>query len=105
MAKGYEYARLGNPTRDSLQENLAAMENAKFSEFQNFFTNHKTWKFSGKVFSSGMAVTNAIVNWLRFGDHFVANNDGYGGTQRYFRLLNERKQFDITFVSFLINGF
>ncbi|KAI6184073.1 Gamma-cystathionase [Aphelenchoides bicaudatus] len=66
---GPDYVRAGNPTRDALQENLAALENARFC----------------KVFSSGLAATSAITNMFKTGDHIVLNNDGYGGTQRFFR--------------------
>uniref|UniRef100_A0A914HYS4 cystathionine gamma-lyase n=1 Tax=Globodera rostochiensis TaxID=31243 RepID=A0A914HYS4_GLORO len=69
MPKGHDYARGGNPTRDVLQENIAALENAQHC----------------CVFSSGLAATAAMANWLHAGDHILASDDGYGGTQRYFR--------------------
>ncbi|KAL3078709.1 hypothetical protein niasHT_022398 [Heterodera trifolii] len=67
--KGHDYSRAGNPTRDVLQENLASLEGARFA----------------RVFSSGLAATAAMANWLRTGDHLILADDGYGGTQRYFR--------------------
>jgi len=82
-AKGYDYGRAGNPTRDVLQENLAAMENARFC----------------KVFSSGLATTSAIANWLKTGEHIICNDDGYGGTQRFFRRVSaERHGLSISMV-------
>src|SRR6266704_4743564 len=66
--KGYEYARVSNPTRDRLEENLAALEGG----------------VAAKVFSSGMAAINAIVSMLKAGDHVVCGNDLYGGTPRLF---------------------
>ncbi|KAI6242704.1 Gamma-cystathionase [Aphelenchoides fujianensis] len=63
MPKVYDYARAGNPTRDALQENLAAMEKAQFC----------------KVFSSGLATTSAIANLLKAGEQIICNDDGYGG--------------------------
>src|SRR5690349_17189917 len=42
--KGYEYARVSNPTRTRLEQNLAALENAT----------------SAHVFSSGMAACTAV---------------------------------------------
>lgn len=67
--KGHDYSRAGNPTRDVLQKNLAALEDAKHCQ----------------VFSSGLAATSAIINLLKYGDHIVCSDDVYGGTQRYIR--------------------
>src|SRR5712664_2217793 len=66
--KGYEYARVSNPTRDRLETNLAALECGVAS----------------KVFASGMAAINAIVTMLKSGDHVVAGHNLYGGTPRLF---------------------
>ncbi len=66
--KGYEYARVSNPTRDRLETNLAALEGGAAS----------------KVFASGMAAINAIVSMLKSGDHVVAGHNLYGGTPRLF---------------------
>ena len=64
---GYEYARGGNPTRDSLQDLLASLEGglAAFS------------------FASGLAGEDALLRAvLAPGDHIVMGNDVYGGTHR-----------------------
>ncbi|MBT1001163.1 cystathionine gamma-synthase [Paenarthrobacter sp. DKR-5] len=67
---GYEYGRGGNPTRDALQEQLAALENG-------------TAAFS---FSSGLAAEDSLIRaLLQPGDHIVLGNDVYGGT---YRLIN-----------------
>ena len=66
--KGYEYSRVSNPTRDRLEQNLAALEGG----------------VAARVFASGMAAINAIVSMLRSGDHVVCGNDLYGGTPRLF---------------------
>ena len=66
--KGYEYARVSNPTRDRLETNLAALENG----------------VAAKVFASGMAAINAIVTMFKAGDHIVAGHNLYGGTPRLF---------------------
>jgi len=66
--KGYEYARVSNPTRARLEENLAALEGG----------------VAAKVFSSGMAAINAIVSMLKAGDHVVCGHNLYGGTPRLF---------------------
>ncbi len=64
--KGYEYARTQNPTRDALQESLAALENGKY----------------GVCFSSGLAAMDAIIKMLKSGDEVIATNDLYGGSYR-----------------------
>ncbi|MGC2197915.1 MAG: PLP-dependent aspartate aminotransferase family protein [Terriglobales bacterium] len=66
--KGYEYARVSNPTRDRLEKNLAALEGG----------------IAAKVFASGMAAINAIVTTLKSGDHVVCGHNLYGGTPRLF---------------------
>jgi cystathionine beta-lyase/cystathionine gamma-synthase len=66
--KGYEYARVSNPTRDRLEANLATLENG----------------ITAKVFASGMAAINAITSTLKAGDHVVAGHNLYGGTPRLF---------------------
>ncbi|HJT73863.1 MAG TPA: aminotransferase class I/II-fold pyridoxal phosphate-dependent enzyme, partial [Chitinophaga sp.] len=72
--KGYEYARTQNPTRDALQNALAAIENGKF----------------GISFGSGLAATDAIMKLLNPGDEVIASNDLYGGTYRIFTKIFER---------------
>ena len=66
--KGYEYARVSNPTRDRLEQNLGALEGG----------------LVGKVFASGMAAINAVVSTLKAGDHMVCGHNLYGGTPRLF---------------------
>ncbi len=64
---GYEYARGGNPTRDSLQELLASLEGARHA-------------FS---FASGLSAEDAVFRALLAPDaHVVMGNDVYGGTHR-----------------------
>lgn len=72
--KGYEYARTQNPTRNALQNNLAALENGKF----------------GLCFSSGMGATDAIIKLLSPGDEVISTNDLYGGTYRIFTKVFEK---------------
>jgi len=66
--KGYEYARVSNPTRTALEENLAALEGG----------------IAAKVFASGMAAINAICTLLKAGDHVVCGDNLYGGVPRLF---------------------
>ncbi len=66
--KGYGYARGQNPTRDALQENIAALENGKHA----------------LCFSSGMAATDAVMRMLKPGDEVITGDDLYGGSYRLF---------------------
>mgnify|MGYP000051146362 FL=1 len=71
--KGYEYSRTGNPTRNALEQNLAALENGKF----------------GICFGSGLAAIDAIIKLLKPGDEVISTNDLYGGTYRIFNSIFE----------------
>src|SRR3984893_2142202 len=66
--KGYEYARVSNPTRTRLEENLAALEGG----------------IASRVFASGMAAINAMCTMYKSGDHIVCGHDLYGGVPRLF---------------------
>jgi cystathionine gamma-synthase len=64
---GYEYTRGGNPTRDSLETQVAALEGGKH----------------GLSFASGLAAEDTLLRAaLAPGDHIVMGNDVYGGTHR-----------------------
>lgn len=65
--EGYEYNRAGNPTRSSLETQLAALEGGA----------------SALSFASGLAAEDALLRGiLKPGDHVVLGNDVYGGTYR-----------------------
>jgi cystathionine gamma-lyase len=64
--KGYEYARTQNPTRHTLEKNLAALENG----------------VDAVCFSSGLAAMDAILKLLNPGDEVISTNDLYGGSYR-----------------------
>ncbi len=66
--KGYEYARVSNPTRTRLEENMASLEGGS----------------SAHVFASGMAAINAIASMYKAGDHIVCGDNLYGGVPRLF---------------------
>ena len=66
--KGYEYGRTQNPTRDALQNNLAALEGMNY----------------GLCFSTGMGAVDACIKLLSPGDEVVSTNDLYGGSYRIF---------------------
>ncbi|WP_136040765.1 MULTISPECIES: cystathionine gamma-synthase [unclassified Microbacterium] len=65
--EGYEYNRAGNPTRSSLETQLAALEGGA----------------SALSFASGLAAEDALLRGiLKPGDHVLLGNDVYGGTYR-----------------------
>src|SRR5690606_10084148 len=68
--KGFEYSRTGNPTRNTLERCLAALEGATH----------------GIAFASGCAAMTTFLHTLRPGDHVVASDDVYGGS---FRILDK----------------
>ncbi|WP_436485971.1 cystathionine gamma-synthase [Chitinophaga sp. ARDCPP14] len=80
--KGYEYARTQNPTRDALQNALAAIENGTH----------------GISFGSGLAATDAVMKLLSPGDEVIATNDLYGGTYRIFTKVFERYGIRFNFI-------
>ncbi len=79
---GYEYARVTNPTRDRLQENLAALEGARYA----------------RVFSSGMAAINALGTMMQKGDHLICTNNVYGGVPRLFNQILAKYGLEFTYV-------
>lgn len=81
--KGFEYARTQNPTRSTLEANLAALENAQF----------------GRCFSSGMSATDTVLKILRPGDEVVSSSDLYGGSFRLFIKIYEEFGIKFTFVN------
>lgn len=80
--KGYEYARVSNPTRTVLEKNIAALEGGK----------------EGFAFGSGMAAITAIFHLLKAGDHVVLSRNVYGGTYRLGKLVLNEYNLDFEFV-------
>ncbi len=68
--QGFEYSRTNNPTRQTLERCLAALEGGAH----------------GLAFASGCAAATTFFQTLAPGDHVVACDDVYGGT---FRLLDK----------------
>ena len=71
--KGYEYSRTGNPTRNALENAIAALENGKY----------------GACFGSGLAAIDCVMKMLKPGDEVISTNDLYGGTYRLFTKIFE----------------
>ncbi len=80
---GNIYTRLMNPTTDVLEKRLAALEGG----------------VGGLCFSSGMAaITAAVLNICRSGQHIVSSNSLYGGTVTLFSQTFAKLGIEVTFV-------
>jgi cystathionine beta-lyase/cystathionine gamma-synthase len=80
--KGFEYARVQNPTRSALEANVAALEGGK----------------SGHAFASGMAAISTLMTLLKAGEHAVVSRNVYGGTYRFFHHVLERYGLEFSWV-------
>src|SRR5437867_378648 len=80
--KGYDYARVSNPTRTALQLCLASLESAEH----------------GLAFSSGLGAVTTIMHLVSPGDRIVAVNDVYGGVYRMFAQVYEPKGYEFTWL-------
>ncbi len=82
VTRGWDYSRAGNPTRDSLEMNIAALENAQH----------------GLVFASGLAALQALMHLLKAGDHLICTAGVYGGSWRFLTKVMEQWGLDVSFV-------
>ncbi len=80
---GNIYTRLMNPTTDVLEKRIAALEGG----------------VGALAFSSGMAaITAAVLNICKAGQHFVASSSLYGGTYTLFSQTLPKLGIEVTFV-------
>ncbi|NGP88545.1 cystathionine gamma-synthase [Fodinibius halophilus] len=80
--KGYDYARVGNPTRTALEKLIAGLEGAE----------------QCACFASGCAAMDAVLKMYRPGDQVIASNDLYGGSYRLFTEVFAPYGIDFSFV-------
>src|SRR5580765_4382266 len=80
--KGYDYSRVGNPTRTALQVALASLENARH----------------GVAFSSGSGATSTLMHLVAPGERVVLIADVYGGVYRMTSQVYEPKGYKFTYV-------
>jgi len=80
--KGFDYARSANPTRQMMEDHLAALDSGKY----------------GVAFSSGMAAVDSCLKLLKSGDHVICSDDVYGGTYRLFNQLLINYDLHFTYV-------
>jgi cystathionine gamma-synthase len=88
LRNGYEYSRSGNPTRDALQECLAALEDP---------VGAAAGTTRGMAFASGLAAEDTLLRTVGApGGHVVIPDDAYGGTYRLFAKVLSRWGLDHT---------
>jgi cystathionine beta-lyase/cystathionine gamma-synthase len=80
--KGYDYSRVGNPTRTALQTCLASLEGARH----------------GVAFASGLAATTTLMHLVNPNERVVCVNDVYGGVYRMFSQVYEPKGYTFGWV-------
>ena len=80
--KGFDYTRSSNPTRQLLEEHLAAIEGGRY----------------GVCFASGMATVDSCLKLLKPGDHVVCSDDVYGGVSRHFKNVLAKDGLRFTYV-------
>ena len=80
--KGFDYTRSSNPTRRTLEAQLAAIEGGKFAA----------------CFASGMATVDSCMKLLKAGDHVVCSDDVYGGVSRHYNKVLTRYNMSFTYV-------
>jgi cystathionine beta-lyase len=79
----FDYTRSGNPTRKTLEKQLASIDNAEYSF----------------AFSSGMAAIAAVLRLFKGGEEVIASSDLYGGTFRYFTKVLENSNINLKLVN------
>src|ERR1700752_5254522 len=80
--KGFDYAQTGNPTRATLEQIIAKLENGSV----------------GAAFGSGLAAIDAILKLLQPGDEIVAVDDIYGGAFRLFTQVYQKFGISVKYV-------
>lgn len=74
QSTGYDYIRTQNPTRESVERCLAALEGGT----------------NGFAFASGMAALACLLELFQPGDHFIVTADLYGGSIRLFNTVSRK---------------
>ena len=70
----YDYARVKNPTRTALEDNVTSLESG----------------VGGHAFASGMAALTALFTTMRSDEHVVVSHNVYGGTYRLLEQVLDR---------------
>ena len=80
--KGFDYSRCNTPTKKVLEKLLAELESGK----------------EATAFSSGLAAVDALMHTLEKGDHVLAFDDLYGGTNRIFKQIFSKNGIEFDFI-------
>jgi cystathionine beta-lyase/cystathionine gamma-synthase len=80
--RGFEYSRTDNPTRNTMEEVAASLEDGRHA----------------LAFASGMAAETTIMQLVKPGEHVIAGDDMYGGTYRLFTHVLEKYGLLFTYV-------
>ena len=86
--KGFDYSRTANPTRQALEECLAALEGGA----------------GATATATGMAAETSIMGLLPAGSHVIAGHDIYGGTYRLFATILAARGLEFSFVDMSKSG-
>ncbi len=79
---GFDYTRSSNPTRQVLEDNLAAIDSGKYAV----------------SFASGMSAVDSCFKLLTAGDHIVCGDDVYGGVTRLLDNVTVQQGIDVSYV-------
>lgn len=83
QSTGYDYTRMQNPTRKQLESIVGYLENG----------------LDAIAFSSGMAAIATVMELLRPGDHFIIDEDLYGGSIRLFNEISVKNGLTYTAIN------
>jgi len=78
----YDYTRSGNPTRTLVEQQLAALEDARYA----------------CAFASGMAALTALTRIAKSGEEIIAGDDLYGGTVRLLDRIASHQNISVRYV-------
>ncbi|AKL95912.1 cystathionine gamma-lyase MccB [Clostridium aceticum] len=79
---GYDYSRVQNPTREELENTIAALEGGT----------------AGFAFSTGMAAIATLFHLFSTGDHIIVSDDLYGGTYRLFEEICKKNGMEFSYI-------
>ena len=81
QSTGFDYSRQQNPTREHLEQTLCALEEGT----------------DALAFSTGMAAVTALMELFSPGDHIIASDDLYGGSNRLFEYISRKNGLSFSF--------
>lgn len=82
VSTGYDYSRLQNPTRETLEELVAKLEGG----------------YDAMAFTTGMAAIGLMMELFQPGDHIISTSDLYGGSIRLFDHISKKNGVTVTYL-------